>query len=83
MLYSSTPRLALCSEFHAAFKPIMYIPTLTGKKLLCGCKHSGNRPLCNGSHLWVKCNNNTPLACAVTWAVAFGTGVLTTFLMHG
>ncbi|EPR59038.1 zinc finger CDGSH-type domain-containing protein [Toxoplasma gondii TgCatPRC2] len=65
------------------FKPVMYIPSITGKKLLCGCKHSGSRPLCNGTHLWVKCNNNTPLACVASFAAAFSVGVASTYLMHG
>lgn len=61
----------------------MYIPKLTGWKLISGSKFSELPPFSVGSHFWVKSHNNTPLACASAFALAFSVGVFSTYLMHG
>lgn len=64
-------------------KPVMYIPKLTGWKLLSGSKFTELPPFSVGTHFWVKCQNNTPLASVCTFAMAFSFGVFSTYLMHG
>ncbi|KAF8819089.1 zinc finger CDGSH-type domain-containing protein, partial [Cardiosporidium cionae] len=63
-------------------KPLMYIPQFSGRKLMCGCKLGGKRPLCNGNHMWLKCHQNTPKASGVVFTVMFLFGVTSTYLLH-
>eukprot|EP00386_Alphamonas_edax_P006221 GDKI01020223.1.p2 GENE.GDKI01020223.1~~GDKI01020223.1.p2 ORF type:complete len:119 (-),score=23.23 GDKI01020223.1:162-518(-) len=64
------------------FKPIMYIPPLTGHKLICGCKQARNRPKCDGGCFWVKANVNTPRMAAAVYGSAFAVGIITSMLFH-
>jgi CDGSH-type Zn-finger protein len=30
--------------------PLAYTADVTGTKWFCGCKHSGTKPMCDGTH---------------------------------
>ncbi|MCC6714997.1 MAG: CDGSH iron-sulfur domain-containing protein, partial [Gammaproteobacteria bacterium] len=32
------------------FTPVKFTAAKSGKAWLCGCKHSGNKPYCDGTH---------------------------------
>ncbi|KAF8822866.1 zinc finger CDGSH-type domain-containing protein [Cardiosporidium cionae] len=70
------------SHRSTGLKPLIYIPSFTGRKLMCGCKQGGKRPLCNGNHLWLKCHQNTPKASAAIFTIMFLFGVTSTYLLH-
>ncbi|BAM40462.1 uncharacterized protein TOT_020000718 [Theileria orientalis strain Shintoku] len=67
---------------YVEFKPVMYVPQSKSKALLCGCKFSGNRPLCDGSHLWVKARRSMAKAAVGTFGFFFTMGVFTTWIFH-
>uniref|UniRef100_A0A3B0MMK0 Iron-binding zinc finger CDGSH type, putative n=1 Tax=Theileria annulata TaxID=5874 RepID=A0A3B0MMK0_THEAN len=64
------------------FKPVMYVPQNSGRKLMCGCKYSCRRPFCDGSHLWVKAHKNMPKAALGTFGFFFTFGVFTSWILH-
>ncbi|KAL8434549.1 hypothetical protein Efla_000065 [Eimeria flavescens] len=67
----------------AGCKPVLYIPKLTGWKLLSGSKFTECPPFSVATHFWVKCHKNTPLGCLSVFGMAFSAGVFSTYLMHG
>ena len=42
----------MCDGGHkgSTFVPQAYTAEVTGDKWFCACKHSGNKPMCDGAH---------------------------------
>ena len=40
----------LCSHKGTGLEPMAYAATETAAVELCGCKHSGTKPFCDGAH---------------------------------
>mmetsp|Transcript_94606 Transcript_94606/g.267088 ORF Transcript_94606/g.267088 Transcript_94606/m.267088 type:complete len:179 (-) Transcript_94606:79-615(-) len=64
------------------FAPLPYVPRYSGRKLLCGCKHAGQKPLCNGTCCLVWSDVNTVPAIGLGFLGSFVTGLFLTWMMH-
>ncbi|CAJ1371554.1 unnamed protein product [Effrenium voratum] len=64
------------------FKPIVFIPSESGRQYFCGSKHSPSRPLFNGTCWTMWMDVNTIPAAGVLFGISFGVGVVCTWLAH-
>merc|ERR1719419_845929 len=64
------------------FAPAVYIPRHSGTKFLCGCKHCGSKPLCNGTCYIAWMDYNIMPACSIFFGGCFIGGVILTWFFH-
>eukprot|EP00397_Hematodinium_sp_SG-2012_P037051 GEMP01040091.1.p1 GENE.GEMP01040091.1~~GEMP01040091.1.p1 ORF type:complete len:120 (-),score=20.53 GEMP01040091.1:1506-1865(-) len=73
-----------CDGSHkgTGFKPVQWVPRITAVMMLCGCKHGEYAPRCNGTHMLVRANKNTPAAAAAVFGGMFAFGIVSSWIMH-
>jgi hypothetical protein len=72
----------LCSKKEGGHRPLSYIPSFTGYKLLCGCKHCSYKPEFDGT-CFLKYIEDYPINGAVmTFAVWFSFATVIGYYFH-
>lgn len=71
-----------CAKHEAGFRPVEILCTVTGHRLMCGCKRCFVRPTFDGT-CFVKYVADFPLqGCAAAFLATFAVGSAVTYLFH-